>query len=117
MMSDLSTAQQQQYCVVLVSVPSEEAAMAIAQSLVQEKLAACVSLAPIKSIYAWQDQIHTEPEWQLTIKTTQNSFGALHNRILELHSYEVPEILAIPVQAGSAMYLNWIDANVAGAEN
>jgi periplasmic divalent cation tolerance protein len=100
------------YCLVLVSASSEGEAMAIAQALVYEKLAACVSLMPIKSIYAWQDQIQSESEWQLMIKTTQSRFEALQSRVIELHSYEVPEILAIPVQDGSAAYLSWIDANV-----
>jgi periplasmic divalent cation tolerance protein len=115
MMSNLST--DRQYCLVLVSAPSEGEATAIAQSLVQEKLAACVSLMPIQSIYRWQDRIQTEPEWQLIIKTTQDGFDALQHRVLELHSYEVPEILAIPIQTGSAMYLSWISANVGHLEN
>lgn len=100
------------YCLVLVSASSEGEAAVIAQTLVQEKLAACVSLMPIKSIYVWQDQVQSEPEWQLLIKTTQNCFKALQLRVIELHSYEVPEILAIPIQDGSATYLNWIGANV-----
>jgi periplasmic divalent cation tolerance protein len=102
----------QHYCLVLVSASSEAEAMAIAQALVQEKLAACVSLMPIQSVYRWQDQIQTEPEWQLLIKTTRHSFEALQARVLELHSYEVPEILAIPIEAGSALYLSWMGANV-----
>ncbi|WP_404787462.1 divalent-cation tolerance protein CutA [Altericista sp. CCNU0014] len=110
MMSDTSAAQH--YCVVFVTASSEAEATAIAQALVREKLAACISLTPIKSIYRWQDRIHAEPEWQLAIKTTQHRFEALQSRVLELHSYEVPEILAIPIQAGSAMYLNWMSANV-----
>jgi periplasmic divalent cation tolerance protein len=113
-MSDLTA---QQYCLVLVSASSEGEATAIAQSLVQSKLAACVSLAPITSIYRWQDQIHTEPEWQLVIKTTQNSFDAVQQHVLALHSYEVPEILAVPILAGSALYLSWMGANVSTPEN
>jgi periplasmic divalent cation tolerance protein len=117
-MSDQPTTQHYcHYCLVLVSAPSEAEAKAIAQSLVQAKLAACASITPIQSIYRWQGQIHTEPEWQLTIKTTMESFDALQHRILTLHSYEVPEILAIPVQAGAAMYLRWIDDNVEPLEN
>jgi periplasmic divalent cation tolerance protein len=109
-MSSVSRAQE--YCLVLVSASSEAEAIAIAQSLVQEKLAACVSLMPIKSIYRWQDQIQSEPEWQLLIKTAQHRFEAVQTRVLELHSYEVPEILTIPIQAGSALYLSWMGANV-----
>ncbi len=114
-MSNLSTTQQ--YCLVLVSASSEGEAMAIAQSLVQSKLAACVSLAPITSVYRWQDQIQTEPEWQLVIKTTLDCFDALQQRVVELHSYEVPEILAVPILSGSALYLSWMGANVLKPEN
>jgi periplasmic divalent cation tolerance protein len=115
MMSDLSVTQQ--YCLVLVSAASEGEATAIAQSLVQSKLAACVSLAPITSIYRWQDQVQTEPEWQLVIKTTQDCFDAVQQHVLALHRYEVPEILAVPILAGSALYLSWMDANVLKPEN
>jgi periplasmic divalent cation tolerance protein len=114
MMSDSTT---QPYCLVLVSASSEAEATAIAQSLVREKLAACVSLTPITSIYRWQDQIQTEPEWQLVIKTTQHNFDKLQCRVRELHSYEVPEILAIPIRTGSAMYLNWMGSSVLRPEN
>lgn len=102
----------QEYCLVLVSASSEVEAAAIAKALVQEKLAACVSLTPIQSIYRWHDQIQEEAEWQLLIKTTQTCVEALQARVLELHSYEVPEILAIPIQAGSALYLGWVGDNV-----
>jgi periplasmic divalent cation tolerance protein len=114
-MSDQPTTQH--YCLVLVSAPSEAEAKAIAQSLVQEKLAACVSLMPIQSIYRWQNEIQSEPEWQLLIKTTQDCFDALERRVLALHRYEVPEILAIPIQAGLAMYLRWVEDNVGHPEN
>jgi periplasmic divalent cation tolerance protein len=115
MMSDLSVTQQ--YCLVLVSAASEGEATAIAQSLVQSKLAACVSLAPITSTYRWQDQVQTEPEWQLVIKTTLDCFDAVQQHVLALHSYEVPEILAVPILAGSALYLSWMGANVLKPEN
>ena len=107
----------QQYCLVLVSASSKREATAIAQALVQSKLAACVSFVPITSVYRWQDQIQTEPEWQLVIKTTLDCFDALQQRVVELHSYEVPEILAIPLLAGSALYLSWMGANVLKLEN
>jgi periplasmic divalent cation tolerance protein len=101
-----------EFCLVLVTASSEAEATAIAQTLVQEKLAACVNLVPVHSIYIWQDQLQQEPEWQLIIKTTLKCFTALQERILELHSYEVPEILAIPVQSGFPSYLAWIGTQV-----
>ncbi|NJM77585.1 MAG: divalent-cation tolerance protein CutA [Acaryochloridaceae cyanobacterium RU_4_10] len=101
-----------EFCLVLVTVSSEAEATAIAQTVVQEKLAACVNLIPVRSVYIWQDQLQQEPEWQLLIKTTRDRCSALQERILALHSYEVPEILAIPIQAGSPSYLAWIETQV-----
>jgi periplasmic divalent cation tolerance protein len=94
--------------VVLVTAASEAEAENIAKSLVEHKLAACVSLSPIRSIYTWQGEIHAESEWQLVIKTDLAKFEALKTKVQELHSYEVPEIIAIPIIAGSDAYLNWL---------
>jgi periplasmic divalent cation tolerance protein len=110
-MAHLSDAE---FCLVLTTASSEAEATAIAQTLVQEKLAACVNLVPLRSIYIWQDQLQQEPEWQLIIKTTLDRFLDLQERILALHSYEIPEILAIPVQSGSSSYLAWMSAQVNG---
>ncbi|MEG3939072.1 divalent-cation tolerance protein CutA [Microcoleus sp. S36b_A3] len=94
--------------VVLVTAGSEAEAENIAKSLVENKLAACVSLSPIRSVYTWQGEIHSEAEWQLVIKTDLAKFEALKTKIQELHSYEVPEIIAIPIVAGSETYLHWL---------
>ena len=94
--------------IVLVTAASEAEAENIAKSLVDCKLAACVSLSPIRSIYIWQGEIHSVPEWQLLIKIDLAKFEALSAKVQELHSYEVPEIIAIPIIAGSDAYLNWI---------
>jgi periplasmic divalent cation tolerance protein len=93
---------------VLVTAPSQQEAEAIARSLVQSQLAACVSLVPIHSIYTWQGELHQEQEWQLLIKTDLTQFETLAAKIRELHSYEVPEIVALPIVAGSQPYLQWI---------
>jgi periplasmic divalent cation tolerance protein len=100
------------FYLVLVTASSEAEATAIARTVVREKLAACVNLVPVRSVYIWQDQLQQEPEWQLLIKTTRDRFLALQERILALHSYEVPEILAIPIEAGSPSYLTWIATQV-----
>lgn len=100
------------YGIVLVSVSSEEEGKAIASCLVSSKLAACVSILPVQSIYTWQEEIHHEQEWQLIIKTDLTHFKTLTKKIQELHSYEVPEIIALPIVAGSQPYLDWISANV-----
>lgn len=99
------------YGVVLVTASSKAEAMAIAQTLVQEKLAACVNCLPVESIYTWEGALHQEQEWQLLIKTRLEHYPLLETRIRELHSYEVPEIIAIPLHQGSAPYLRWIADN------
>ncbi len=100
------------YVVVLVTVSSEMEGKAIAQALVQSHLAACVNLFPIRSIYTWQDQIHDDEEWQLLIKTDLRQFSALEAKIKAIHSYDVPEIIALPILAGSLPYLRWITEQV-----
>jgi periplasmic divalent cation tolerance protein len=94
--------------VVLVTAGSEAEAEKIARVLVENKLAACVSLSPIRSIYSWQGEIRSDSEWQLVIKTDLAKFEDLKTKIQELHSYEVPEIIAIPIVAGSKAYLDWL---------
>ena len=100
------------YGVVFVTAASRQEAEAIATSVVQCRLAACVSLVPIHSIYTWQGELHQEEEWQLLIKTDLAQFNTLETKIRELHSYQVPEIIAIPLIAGSQPYLEWISEHV-----
>lgn len=100
------------YGVVLVTAASQQEAEAIATFLVKSQLAACVSLLPIYSIYTWQGKLHQEQEWQLLIKTDLAQFSSLEAKIRELHSYEVPEIIALPILAGSQPYLQWISEQV-----
>jgi periplasmic divalent cation tolerance protein len=100
------------YTVVMVTASSRLEAEKIAQALVAEKLAACVSLMPIHSIYTWKSELCQEDEWQLMIKTDLRQFEHLETRIKQLHSYEVPEIIALPILKGSANYLNWISEQI-----
>lgn len=100
------------YCVVLVSTSSQAEAEKIAKVLVESQLAACVSLVPITSIYTWDNKLHQEQEWQLLIKTELALFAAITLKIQELHTYEVPEIIALPLVAGSKPYLQWISQQV-----
>ncbi len=102
------------YGVVLVTASSQQEAEAIATALVEAKMAACVALLPIHSIYTWQGELHKEQEWQLLIKTDLTQFSTLEAKIRELHSYEVPEIIALPILAGSQPYLQWISEQVQG---
>lgn len=100
------------YGVVLITASSEAEGESIARTLIEAKLAACVSLTPVRSIYTWQEKINFDREWQLIIKTDLNLFSALESKVKEIHSYEVPEIIALPIIAGSQSYLDWIATNV-----
>jgi periplasmic divalent cation tolerance protein len=103
------------YIVVLVTVPEEIAGQSLGRVLVDEGLAACVQVLPGgAAIYRWQGRTHNDPMTQLIIKTREAAWPALQARILSLHSDEVPEILALPVQAGLPAYLSWMDASVTG---
>ncbi|MGI0485397.1 divalent-cation tolerance protein CutA [Pantanalinema rosaneae CENA516] len=103
-----------QYGVVLVTAPSREQADAIAQALIAAKLAACLSLLPVHSIYTWQGKVEREDEWQLLIKTDLTKFAALEAIVRHNHPYEVPELIALPILAGSLPYLQWIAEQVDG---
>ena len=95
--------------VVFVTCGSEEEALKIAHALVEERMAACVNLmSPIRSIYRWEGKIWDEKEWLLIIKTQAARFEDLEKRVKALHSYSVPEIIALPIMKGSSSYLNWL---------
>jgi periplasmic divalent cation tolerance protein len=99
--------------VVLTTCGSIEEARKIARELVERKLAACANIIPrIESIYRWKDEIETSTEYLLVIKTTANAFTSLRDALGELHSYEVPECVAIPVTDGSAAYLKWMEESM-----
>ena len=94
--------------VVLVTAPPEGAA-SLADALVGERLAACVNVIPgVTSVYRWKGDVHHDPEVLLVVKTTAARLPALMGRLPELHPYEVPEILALPVGAGLGTYMDWI---------
>jgi len=95
--------------IVFVTVASERQAESIARAVVGERLAACVNVVgPIRSIYRWQDAIEDEREFLLLVKTRASLFRRLERRVRELHPYEVPEIVAARLDAGSAPYLAWL---------
>jgi periplasmic divalent cation tolerance protein len=95
--------------VVLVTTPTPERAAEIARALVEEKLAACGNVLPaVRSIYRWEGKVQDDQEALLVLKSTRDRFGALRDRVLALHPYQVPEVIALPVEAGSAAYLAWI---------
>jgi periplasmic divalent cation tolerance protein len=97
---------------ILCTCPDLATAERIAETLVSERLAACANLAPgLTSIYRWQGQIQRDSEVLLLLKTRQAIYPLLEARIRELHPYQNPEIIALPIQAGSAAYLDWIAEN------
>jgi periplasmic divalent cation tolerance protein len=97
--------------VVLCTCPDEAVAVDIARLLVKEGLAACVNrMAPVTSIYQWDGRMCETPEQLLVIKTTPARYEALEMRLKALHPYEIPEIIALPVVAGSSQYLAWLNA-------
>ena len=96
--------------VVFSTCDSEEQAASVARHLVEQRLAACVSIVPgARSIYRWQDQIEDAVEWLLVIKSRRDLLPALRAEIEKKHSYEVPEVLALQVVEGSESYLAWLD--------
>jgi len=96
--------------VVYCTTPSNEVAVAIAESLVPGRLAACVNIVGgISSIYTWKGELCREEECLMIIKTRRDLFERLRERIVSLHPYEVPEIVAIPIVSGHVPYLDWID--------
>ena len=104
--------------IVLTTMPVDPGegrldAAALARVLVEEGLAACVNvLPPMESVYRWQGSVHQDAERQLMIKTRAERLDALQVRLKILHPYEVPELLVLPVSAGSPGYLEWVKASV-----
>lgn len=100
-------------CIVLITVSGEQEAEAIARTLVEEHLVACVTVTgPVRSIYRWKGAVESATEVLMLVKTLRHAVPALRSRIQELHSYEVPEFLVLDVAEGSDAYLHWIAASV-----
>ena len=100
---------QGEFVLILVTTGSQEEGERIAQALVDLRLAACVNIiAGLRSIYRWKEKIWDEGELLLLIKTRTALFQQVEGKIKELHSYEVPEIVAVPIIRGSETYLNWL---------
>ena len=96
--------------IVLTTAPDDERAEAWARTLVEERLAACVNIhGPMISFYRWKGAIERDAERQVVIKTTRERVTALQARLRELHSYELPEFVVLPVDDGSDEYLKWVE--------
>lgn len=100
--------------VVLTNCGSKKEAMKLAGRLVEDRLAACVNIIPaVTSVYRWKDKLETAEEWTLLVKTRRELFEQVRRAIETGHSYELPEVLAIPVVDGLASYLDWIETETA----
>lgn len=103
---------------VFSTLPDADAARRLAQGLVERRLAACVSiLAPCSSVYRWQGKVETAAEVPVMIKTTDRRYAELEAAIRELHPYELPEIVAVPLRHGLPAYLDWVAAETAFPAN
>lgn len=97
------------YLVALVTVPSKDVGRDVARALLDRKTAACVNIVPsISSFYTWEGEVCVDEELLLIIKTTESAFDELASTVEDIHPYDVPEIIALPIAAGSKDYLDWI---------
>jgi periplasmic divalent cation tolerance protein len=102
-----------QAIIVFMTASTEEEANRLADMLVSKRLAACVQIMPeMQSVYRWQGKVERQREVLLIAKTLSSKFAELEKEVVKLHSYETPEIVAFPLTAGSAPYLEWLSANV-----
>jgi periplasmic divalent cation tolerance protein len=103
------------YVIVLTTLPADRESPAIGRRLVEERLAACVNLLPaMESVFRWEGQVEQDTERQVIIKTSKERVAALWERIRELHPYEVPEFVVLPIVDGSDAYLRWLGESTTG---
>jgi periplasmic divalent cation tolerance protein len=100
------------YLVVLTTVGTKQFANDLAHSIVSARLAACVQIQQVQSVYRWKGEVCSEPEWLLAIKTTDARYAELEQHIKANHSYETPEIVKVPIAGGSREYLAWLGKSV-----
>ena len=101
------------YIQIITTTEKKEDAEKIAMTLVEKRLAACVQIAgPITSIYRWKGKIERAQEWQCWIKSKEVLYNEIEKTIKSVHPYEVPEIIAMPIVAGSSEYLGWLESEV-----
>ncbi len=96
------------YSVVLATAPSKKVAVDIAQALIDRRLAACVNVSPTTSVYRWEGKVHTDEEHLMVIKTRRTYVDDIKELFAEVHPYDLPELIALEVEDGSAEYLNWV---------
>jgi periplasmic divalent cation tolerance protein len=97
------------YCLVYITTKDKDEAKKIGRALVEEKLVACVNIHPVNSIYRWEGKIEEESEASVLVKTKAGLVGEVVNRVKELHSYQVPCVISLPIEKGNPDYLRWIE--------
>jgi periplasmic divalent cation tolerance protein len=100
--------------VVLTTTDTLENAQKLAKALVEARLAACAQISQIESVYTWQGKVQQEQEFRILFKTTAERYGQVEKAIRDLHSYELPAILALPVRQAYAPFANWVEENSIG---
>lgn len=101
------------HLMVITTVGNESDALRVAKSLVERRLVACVNVsAQVRSFYSWKGSLEDEAEHMLFMKTRDERFQELEKALGEIHPYDVPELIAVPIEKGSAAYLGWVDENV-----
>lgn len=103
-----------QFRIVLLTCATLAQARKIARSLIQQRLAACANIVqtPVESVYRWKEAVKSAREYLVIVKTLSTALPKLEREVKKLHSYDVPEIVALPIVAGSREYLSWLTANV-----
>jgi periplasmic divalent cation tolerance protein len=106
-----------EYCLIMTTTDDRSEAQSLAQGLVERRLAACVQIADIFSYYRWEEGVSNADEFMLFIKTAEDQFEAVKGYLNEAHSYDVPELVELPIQRGSAAYLGWIRESTTGRQD
>jgi periplasmic divalent cation tolerance protein len=102
-----------EYVIVLTTLPADADGVAFARGIIEERLAACVNLlAPMESIYRWEDRIEHETERQVIMKTSKDRVVSLWERVRDLHPYDIPEFIVLPIVDGNDAYLRWVADSV-----
>ncbi len=96
------------YCMIVITCPTRQDAFDLGREMVKKKLAACAQISAVDSIYTWKNQVHSDPEFKLVLKTRNSLYNDIESFVVQHHSYEVPQIVKIDIDGGLTGYLDWI---------